>query len=115
MQTTTVTVTHPTLRRKWGFGYSTTPERNSTRIIPPSAPYYTGTLRQVRAEIASDRTLRSLGNTLHVEDWFYDGKRIVGIGHDMGPHVVIAWLRDLDNAYLRGRPVPQSVTLILAD
>lgn len=76
---TTVTITNPTTNTSFGWGYSTTPERNSTRIVPPTAPDYTGTFQSIRKQIAEDRTFRSIasGGTFVNTRWFYDGKAIV--------------------------------------
>lgn len=79
MSQSTVTITNPTRTRKFGWGYSTTPERDSTRIVPPIAPDYTGTYASIRRQIAEDRTFQSLvsGGTFISTRWFYDGKAIV--------------------------------------
>ena len=79
MSQSTVTITNPTRTRKLGWGYSTTPERNSTRIVPPSTPDYTGTYASITRQISEDRTFQSLvsGGTFINTRWFYDGKVIV--------------------------------------
>lgn len=81
MSQSTVTITNPTRTRKFGWGYSTTPERDSTRIIPPTTPDYTGTFASIRRQIAEDRTFQSLvsGGTFVNTRWFYDGKVIVNM------------------------------------
>jgi hypothetical protein len=106
-----ITVTNPTLSRKWGWEYSTQPERNSTSIVPPTKPYYTGTLRQVREAIEKDSTFASVqsGNTYYASRWFYDGKPILGIDGAWGD-TFHDWLYELDFEKSEGR-TPASVTL----
>lgn len=111
-----ITVTNPTRSRKWGFEYSTQPERNSTRIVPPTKPYYTGTLRQVRASIDNDRTFASVksGGTYYSARWFYNGKAVIAVNGNEYPGMFGAWLNELDFEQMRGRTI-DSVILTLAD
>lgn len=75
-----ITVHNPTRTRKWGWGWTNTPTgRDAWSVETPSAPHHTGTLAQVQAAIAGDRTYASMrsGGTIVSTAWFYDGKRIV--------------------------------------
>jgi hypothetical protein len=74
-----ITIDNPTRTRKWGWGWTNTPTgEDAYSIKVPSAPDYTGTLKQIFACIACDRTYASMksGGTFTNTDWFYDGKRI---------------------------------------
>lgn len=75
-----VRITNANLRRKWGWGYSTTPSgRDAWSILPPSGPDHTGTLNQIFKAIETDESWRHLrsGGTLFVTAWFWDGRRIL--------------------------------------
>ena len=77
---TTVTVTNWRRSRKFGWSYSTTPTGRGIEIERPEHPMYTGTIRQLLAVRAADRTFQSLfsGGTFYTTAWFYDGRRILG-------------------------------------
>ena len=109
---TTLTITNPTRTRKFGFGYSTTPERNSTRIIPPSAPGCTGTFASVRRQIEADSTFQSLvsGGTFINARWFYDGKAITNTDEFLSGMNEIYINRDAANAGF-GSNRPEVVTI----
>lgn len=111
-----ITVSNPTRSRKWGWEYNTQPERNSTRIIPPSKPYYTGTLRQVRTSIDNDRTFAAVqsGGTYYAARWFYAGKLILAVNGNEYPGMFGDWLHELDYRQEYGRNI-DAVTLTLAD
>ena len=82
MKTRTITVTNPSLRRHWGWGYSTTPTgRDAYEIEMPASPDFTGTIKQILAARSSDRTWKSLrgGGTYTSEAWFYRGQRVVSV------------------------------------
>ena len=110
-----LTVKNPSRSRKWGFGYETQPERNSTRILPPSRPDYTGTLAQVREAIDNDRTLASFksGGTFVNMKWFYAGQMIEGVDDFMMGEAFSDFLTELDFERESGRTI-DSITLNLA-
>lgn len=77
-----VTITNPSRRKKWGWGYSTTPaSRNGVAIKPPSSPDYVGTIGQVQDAIRRDRGFQAMrsGGTYTNSAWFWDGLRISGV------------------------------------
>ncbi len=77
--TQSLIISNPTLIRKWGWGYSTTPVAGeATTIEYPDHPDYVGTIRQVQAAIAADKTFAAIrsGGTLYSTRWFYDGHPI---------------------------------------
>jgi hypothetical protein len=68
--------------KKWGWGYSTQPQRTSTgglTISIPGSPDYTGTVEQIKSRISQDRTYKSLGGAYHRDMWFYDGRPVAAI------------------------------------
>lgn len=103
----TITITNPTRTQKFGFGYSTTPERNSTRIIPPTAPDYTGTFASIQRQIKADRTFQSFksGGTWINTCWFYAGKPILNEGEFLSGMDEIYMYRELaQNGGTANRP-----------
>jgi hypothetical protein len=112
----TITITNPTRSQKWGYGWSTQPERNSTAIVPPTAPDYAGTIDSVQRKVKADRTFTSVksGGTFYNTRWFYAGKEIVGVSGDNSPDAFASWLFELD--YLRdAKKAISPVTLILKE
>jgi len=73
-----LTITNYKRRRKWGWGYTFTPTgRDAYEIETPGGPDHEGTLGQIKAAIAADRTWQARGGTFYNTAWFYDGERIV--------------------------------------
>jgi len=62
--------------RKFGWGYSFTPIRNTCDITRPSKPDYEGTVRQVLNCISSDRTWNANRSAFSSAQFFLDGKPI---------------------------------------
>lgn len=83
MQTTEIRIENPRRARKFGFGWSTQPKRDSTTIIPPEQPQYTGTIKRVLEERGEDPAYRAYGHpnatNFKATLWFYDGQPIVAI------------------------------------
>lgn len=95
---TYILITNPTRSRKWGFGYETKPKRHSTDILPPTTPDHEGTLKQIQHAIQIDHTYQSFvngGTYLHTA-WFYNGRRIIGVGNFTYPRAFDEWLASLD-------------------
>ena len=105
-----ITVSNPTRTRKWGFAYSTDFDRD-LRMIPPTGPTITGTLRQVRQAIDEDRTLASIqsGGTCYSAVWFYAGRPII---KDERLNDLVG---EVDMAAHFGQSMPQSWALEVQD
>ena len=70
------TITRKT--RNLGWGWTTQPTgRNAYEIETPTRPDYTGTIRQIREQIADDRSYNNLGGAFSNTAWFVAGKHIV--------------------------------------
>lgn len=119
-----IIVNNITRTRKFGWGYSTTPERQGTRIIPPTSPDYTGTLDSLLRTINADRTYNSMvsGGTYISTRWFYAGREIIGYVESGSTNPdAFAWLLerlDWEREYARQdhKPyTPPTITLIVAD
>jgi hypothetical protein len=67
-----VTITRRT--RNIGWAWCTTTYDDPT---PPESPEFTGTLRQVFAHIANDKTYQAIGNTFHLTRFFVGGMPVV--------------------------------------
>lgn len=75
-----ITINNVTRCRKFGYGISTQPTGRGTDIESPSAPDYTGTLKQIRKQLDDDRRyLDSIQSSYQSRSWFYDGKPIVWV------------------------------------
>ena len=75
-----VTITNWRRSRSFGFGWSSVPTGHGTDTEVPRRPDYTGTMRQVQADIRHDRALAATisGGAYLSRVWFYKGRRIVG-------------------------------------
>jgi hypothetical protein len=106
---TTLTIQNPTRSRRWGFGYCTSPTGDGPYSIEvPNRPEHTGTIRQVREAIASDRTYRSFvsGGVFFTRQWFFDGQPVMRDD-------VEQFLNTLDCAAAFHEQPPRTVTLRL--
>ena len=106
-------VKNPFLSRKWGYGYTSMLDGSGKlRLSPVEAPVHTGTLNQVRAACAEDRTLASFrtGGTSYHGAWFYGGIEIAGV---VGYDSFADWFQDAEMDRHFDKPVA-AVTLILA-
>ena len=73
-----IEITNINRKRRWGWGFSTTPSGNGPYSIElPTAPDYVGTIGQISEAIASDVVFHSLGGAFYATQDFWDGHPIV--------------------------------------
>ena len=111
---TEIVVRNPLRSRVFGWGWTNNPTGNGPYSIEtPEAPDYTGTIGQVRAAIAADRTVRSMrsGGVCISTAWFYGGRRIVGINFGTGWTAFRDYLTELDGCEFSGIAKPAQITI----
>lgn len=87
---TTITIDNFRRNKQFGWAYSTG--------LPFTTPMYTGTIKQVKAQIAKDAEYQRLTNTPFMPvqvAWFYNSKRIDVVNGGVGQYYFDQFLRVL--------------------
>ena len=95
-----ITITRPSLRRKWGWAYAKPTAGQNTGVIIPDQPIITGTILQIlqyiyQAEAEPESPFGLLiDQDLDIETWYWDGSPVLSTvipGQSWQPGLRFGW------------------------